>query len=69
MERAAEETHGRFYTLADADRLPDDLPAGARVSLNTPQPPQLLWNHAGVFGLALLLVGTEWFLRKRKHLL
>src|SRR5262249_56694113 len=27
MERAAEETQGRFYTLADAHRLPDELPA------------------------------------------
>ena len=39
MERAAEETHGHFYTLADADQLLDDLPAGTRVTLNTPGPP------------------------------
>ena len=32
MERAAEETQGRFYTLADAERLPDDLPSGRRVA-------------------------------------
>ncbi len=69
MERAAEDTHGKFYTLADADRLIDDLPAGSRVSLNTPQPPRLLWNHATVFCLALGLLGAEWVLRKRKHLL
>jgi hypothetical protein len=69
MERAADETHGRFYTLADADRLLDELPSGSRVALATPQPPQLLWNHAALFALALTLVGTEWFLRKRKHLL
>jgi hypothetical protein len=69
LERAAEETHGRFYTLADADRLLPDLPAGNRVALNTRQPPRLLWNHFTLFALALLLLGSEWFLRKRKHLL
>jgi hypothetical protein len=69
MKRAAEETHGRFYTLADASHLIDDLPAGTRITLHTPQPPRLLWNHVGVFALALGLLGTEWVLRKRKHLL
>jgi hypothetical protein len=69
LERAAEETHGRFYTLADADHLLSDLPSGNRVALNTRQPPRLLWNHFTLFGLALLLLGSEWFLRKRKHLL
>jgi hypothetical protein len=69
LERAAEETHGHFYTLADADHLLDDLPSGSRVALSTPQPPQTLWNHAAVFGLALGLLGAEWVLRKRKHLL
>jgi hypothetical protein len=39
------------------------------VALNTPQPPRLLWNHAAVFALALLLLSTEWFVRKRRHLL
>ncbi len=69
MERAAEETQGRFYTFADADRLLDELPAGTRVALNSPQPPLTLWNQPAIFALALGLVGTEWFLRKRRHLL
>jgi hypothetical protein len=69
MKRAAEETHGRFYTPADADRVLDDLPAGSRVAITTPQPPRLLWNHFAMFALALGLLGTEWVLRKRKHLL
>ncbi|MCI0459070.1 MAG: VWA domain-containing protein [Gemmataceae bacterium] len=69
MERSAEETHGRFYTLAEADRVLDELPSGTRVALNTPQPPTLLWNHFLVFALVLTLLGTEWALRKRKHLL
>jgi hypothetical protein len=69
MREAADATNGRFFTLADADQLPDALPAGKRVVLNTPEPPRLVWNHFTVFALAVLLIGTEWFLRKRKHLL
>jgi von Willebrand factor type A domain len=69
MKRAAAETHGRFYTVADADRLLDDLPPGTRIALNTAQPPRSLWNHFTVFFLALGLLGAEWLLRKMKHLL
>lgn len=69
MERAAEETHGKFYTLADAPKLLDDLPTGSRIVTSTPGPPWLLWNHIAMFGLIVGLLGTEWVLRKRKHLL
>jgi hypothetical protein len=69
MERAAQETHGRFYTLADVDRLLDDLPVGNRVALTSRQPPRPLWNHFMLLALALTLLSSEWFLRKRKHLL
>ena len=60
LERAAEESHGRFYTLADAQRLPDELPTGTRVTVNAPGPPWLVWNHAALFLTALLLLSTEW---------
>ena len=69
MERAAEESRGKFYTLSAAGRLPDDLPSGARIAVHSPQPPLLLWNHVSMSVLALGLLGTEWVLRKRKHLL
>jgi hypothetical protein len=69
MSHAADETHGRFYSIADADRLVDGLPSGTRVALSAPQPPRLLWNHFAIFALALSLLGMEWTLRKRKHLL
>ncbi|HTU19616.1 MAG TPA: VWA domain-containing protein, partial [Gemmataceae bacterium] len=39
MERAADESQGRFYTIADADRLLDELPTGTRVTVNAPGPP------------------------------
>jgi hypothetical protein len=69
MSQAAEATQGRFYTLATADHVLDDLPAGARIALNTPRPPQLLWNHWLSFLLVMSLLTSEWLLRKRKHLL
>jgi hypothetical protein len=69
MEKAAEATHGRFYSLADFEQLVDDLPAGSRLSHHVPQPPLLLWNHFVVFALALGLLTSEWVLRKRKHML
>jgi hypothetical protein len=69
LERSAEETRGRFYSLADADRLLDELPSGTRVALHTPTPPWPLWNHDTVFAGVLALLGMEWILRKRKHLL
>jgi hypothetical protein len=69
LERAAEESHGHFYTLANVENMFDNLPAGTRVTINAPGPPLLLWNHWLVFLLVLLIVSTEWLLRKRLHLL
>jgi hypothetical protein len=69
MEHAAEESHGKFYTLADADRIPEELPAGNRVTVRAPGPPFLLWNHGVLFAAALLFLTTEWLLRKEKNLL
>jgi hypothetical protein len=69
MEQAARESHGKFYTLAEADSLLDDLPSGTRVALNQPRPPWLLWNQPGLFLLAISLLTGEWILRKRRRLL
>lgn len=69
MEQAAAASHGKFYTLASADRLLDDLPGGTRVTVNASGPPFLLWNLSLLFLLALGLLTTEWLLRKQKNLL
>jgi hypothetical protein len=69
MERAASQTQGKFYTLADVGRLPADLPRGNRVSVNAPGPPYQVWNAAILFVLALGLLSTEWLIRKQKNLL
>jgi hypothetical protein len=69
LKQAAESSGGQFYTLATADRVLDELPPGERIVINTPRPPQPLWNHVLAFALVLGLLGSEWLLRKRKHLL
>jgi hypothetical protein len=69
MKRAADETHGEFYTLATADSLVKDLPVGSRVTINAPGPPWLVWNHALLFLVALLYLTTEWLMRKQQNLL
>ena len=62
MEVAASTTQGKFYTLADADRLPDELPSGNRVTVNAPGPPMTVWNSSLLFLLAALgLLTAEWF--------
>ena len=38
MERAAAATGGKFYSLADVDGLPADLPSGNRVTVNASGP-------------------------------
>src|SRR5207245_859803 len=62
MEKAAQISNGKFYTLATASQLPQDLPSGFRVVLNTEGPPHLLWNHWLCFALLLGLLTSEWLL-------
>src|SRR5581483_2162305 len=69
LMRAAAESRGKFYSLADAEKVADDLPEVARVPLNQPVPPVPLWNHAAAFALLLMLLGCEWVLRRRERLL
>ncbi len=69
LETAAENTHGEYFSLADADKLPAKIPTVARPSVNVPGPPSLVWNHILVYMLVLSLVSTEWLLRKKKNLL
>ncbi len=69
LQQAADTTMGKFYTLAKADNLLDDLPLGPSISMRMPVPPTVLWNHWLVFIGVLFLVTSEWVLRKFKHLL
>jgi hypothetical protein len=69
MREAASVTGGGFYTLADADKLPAALPAGEPGPRSPAGNPLLLWNGVTCFLIALLLLTTEWLIRKRKNLL
>jgi uncharacterized membrane protein len=69
MIKAATATNGQFYTLAKADDLLNDLPPGVTNPITSQVPPTTLWNQWWVFGLIVLLITSEWVLRKMKHLL
>jgi hypothetical protein len=68
LKRAAEETRGRFYQLADVGRLLEDLPPGHQVPIET-LPPEVLWNQWWLLASFLGLIVSEWILRKRKGML
>jgi hypothetical protein len=69
LAQAAAASPGGFYTLADADRVLDDLKNLQRVTLDAPADPVELWNHPLTYLLVLVLLSAEWLLRKRERLL
>jgi hypothetical protein len=70
MTRAASLTpSGEFFTLANADRVLEVLPPGATTQITSQVPPTLLWNQWWVFVLIVVLITSEWVMRKMKHLL
>jgi hypothetical protein len=69
LTQAADTTIGKFYSLAKADNLLDDLPLGPSIAISSQVPPTLLWNHWLAFVGVLFLITSEWILRKFKHLL
>lgn len=68
LTAAAETTHGKFYTIADAEHLADELPRGRRVPIEN-LPPVELWNRWWLLAPFLALVISEWILRRRKGML
>jgi hypothetical protein len=65
LKQAADETRGRFYRLANVDRLPGDLPSGRQVPIEA-LPPEVLWNRWWLLAAFVALICGEWILRKRK---
>jgi hypothetical protein len=63
LQRAADLTKGRFYTLETARRLLRDLPAGRQVPIDTLDS-KPLWNWWPLLLLFLGLLASEWVLRK-----
>lgn len=65
--RAADISHGKFYTPLTADSLVKDLPPPSPVPLDA-DPPIPLWNTWPVLALFLGLITMEWVIRKRKQM-
>jgi hypothetical protein len=68
LKAAANQTKGRYYTLATADRLLDDLPEGRQVPIESLEP-VVLWNKWPLVFVFVGLLVTEWIVRKRNGLL
>ena len=68
LRSAARATDGRFYTVADADRLTRDLPPGRQVRIES-LPPEPIWNSSWLASLFVAMLVSEWLLRKRAGLL
>jgi hypothetical protein len=68
LAAAAAATHGKFFTIADADRLRDELPIGRRVPLEN-LPPIPIWNRWWLLTAFLSCLTLEWILRKRKGMM
>ena len=68
LAAAADATRGKFYSMADASRLADELPRGRRVPIAT-LPPIPLWNRWWLLATFLAAIIAEWILRKRKGML
>ncbi|MGH7443301.1 MAG: glutamine amidotransferase [Longimicrobiales bacterium] len=63
LQRLADETGGRFYTLDQIDQLPEDLAVAGRGA--TIIETRELWDMPILFLLLVALVGSEWLLRRR----
>jgi hypothetical protein len=68
LAAAAEITHGKFLTMADADQLLAELPTGRRVPIEN-LPPVSIWNRWWLLTAFLTCLTTEWILRKRKGMM
>jgi hypothetical protein len=68
LAAAAEATHGKFFTIADAGGLLADLPTGRRVPIEN-LPPIPIWNRWWLLLAFLTCLTTEWILRKRKGMM
>ena len=68
LKAAASTSRGRFYTIRNASRLLKSLPPGDQVRVAS-SPPRPVWNSSWLAALFVLLLVTEWILRKRAGLL
>ncbi|MCG8451024.1 MAG: VWA domain-containing protein [Pirellulales bacterium] len=68
LTEAADLTGGGYYTLANIEELARSLPQPQMVNLDE-LPPRLLWNTHGMLTLFVVVLCSEWFLRRRHGML
>jgi hypothetical protein len=68
LQQAARKSQGKFYTFADSHKVFDNLPRGRQVRIES-LPPIPIWNSAVFAIIFLLLIVTEWLMRKRLGML
>ena len=68
LKQLAEQSRGRFYLEAQAERLFDELPPGKPTRLG-PLPSLPIWNSWWVALLFIALITSEWILRRRSQML
>ncbi len=68
LKSVAAMTRGAYHPLAELAKTLAELPPGRKVSLHT-DPPIELWNKWPMLVLLVLLLTTEWIMRKRKSLI
>ena len=68
LQTLAEQSHGKFYAAASADAWLRELPKGTPVRRGA-MPPLPLWNSPWVAILLVLLLTSEWILRRMANML
>ena len=68
LKKAARISSGKFYTIENANRLPQDLPEGRQVRIKS-LPPRPVWNSSLLATLFVAMLAGEWLLRKKTGLM
>jgi len=68
LSEAARISGGKSYTLADASRMIQELPL-PRQQTFAELPPTQLWNNHAIIALFVLVLSSEWLLRRRYGML
>lgn len=68
LQQLAAATGGRYLHVDEARALGDLIPDAGRTQV-TRERPRPLWDNATVFGILLVLLSTEWILRRQARLL
>ncbi len=64
LGKAASRSGGALLSLSNVSELPRRLPDGRQVRIQS-RPPRPIWNSPWLAWLFVVLIGTEWILRKR----